>query len=79
MCVDSGVRDACSFELIEGDAIAWMNKTDQRFDVIIYDLPDYVKGTEFLYEIPVQPNSISTVVRTNSCYTHRCLSWPNRS
>ena len=43
----------CRFELIEGDAIAWMNKTDQRFDVIIYDLPDYVRGTEFLYEIPV--------------------------
>jgi len=49
----AGIKEDPRFELIEGDAIAWMNATDQKFDVIIYDLPDYVKGTEFLYLIPV--------------------------
>jgi len=48
-----GVKADPRFELHVGDAVAWMNTTDMQYDVIIFDLPDFVKGTEFLYELPV--------------------------
>lgn len=41
------------FELHAGDAVGWLNASKETFDVVIFDLPDFVKGTEFLYQMPV--------------------------
>lgn len=49
----NGIKEDPRFTLIEGDAVAWMNQTSERFDVIIFDFPDFIKGTEFLYQKPV--------------------------
>jgi len=50
-----GVRADPRFTLIEGDAVAYMNHTDKDlvFDVVIFDLPDAVKDTAFLYSSEV--------------------------
>jgi len=47
-----GVRADPRFTLIQGDAIGWMNNTDpaaDKFDIVIFDLPDAVKDTAWLY------------------------------
>jgi len=49
----NGVKEDPRFTLLQGDAIAWMNQTSERFDIIIFDLPDFIKGTETLYQMPV--------------------------
>ena len=50
----AGVKEDPRFELVEGDAMAWMrehgNRAGVSFDVVIWDLPDAVKETAWLYD-----------------------------
>lgn len=51
----AGVSEDPRFKLVEGDGMAWMKEyrerlgAEERFDVVIWDLPDAVKETAWLY------------------------------